>query len=91
MGGLITFKTLPITVMGGLGNVRGTLVAAMLLGISESLVSYRAAVPGLRRLRDAHPDVDVATAQTVFDPGAVLNDRGSIDVGKRSLGYPMAA
>src|SRR5579859_2054394 len=38
MGGLITFKTLPIIVMGGLGNVRGTLVAAMLLGIAESLV-----------------------------------------------------
>jgi branched-chain amino acid transport system permease protein len=39
MGGLITFKTLPIIVMGGLGNVRGTLVAAMLLGIAESLVA----------------------------------------------------
>jgi branched-chain amino acid transport system permease protein len=39
MGGLITFKTLPIIVMGGLGNVRGTLVAAMLLGVAESLVS----------------------------------------------------
>jgi branched-chain amino acid transport system permease protein len=39
MGGLITFKTLPIIVMGGLGNVRGTLVAAMLLGVSESLVA----------------------------------------------------
>ena len=38
MGGLITFKTLPIIVMGGLGNVRGTLVAAMLLGVAESLV-----------------------------------------------------
>jgi len=38
MGGLITFKTLPIIVMGGLGNVRGTLVAAMLLGIAESLI-----------------------------------------------------
>lgn len=39
MGGLITFKTLPIIVMGGLGNVRGTLVAAMLLGVAESLVA----------------------------------------------------
>jgi branched-chain amino acid transport system permease protein len=38
MGGLITFKTLPIIVMGGLGNVRGTLVAAMLLGVAESLI-----------------------------------------------------
>src|SRR5215469_4438308 len=39
MGGLITFKTLPIIVMGGLGNVRGTLVVAMLLGVAESLVA----------------------------------------------------
>jgi branched-chain amino acid transport system permease protein len=39
MGELITFKTLPIIIMGGLGNVRGTLFAAMILGISESLVA----------------------------------------------------
>lgn len=39
MGELITFKTLPIIIMGGLGNVRGTLVAAMILGIAESLVA----------------------------------------------------
>ncbi|MGO7726452.1 hypothetical protein ACC675_38305, partial [Rhizobium ruizarguesonis] len=32
MGELITFKTLPIIIMGGLGNVRGTFVAAMILG-----------------------------------------------------------
>ncbi len=39
MGEIITFKTLPIIVMGGLGNVRGTLVAAMILGIAESFVA----------------------------------------------------
>jgi branched-chain amino acid transport system permease protein len=39
MGELITFKTLPIIIMGGLGNVRGTLVAALILGIAESLVA----------------------------------------------------
>jgi branched-chain amino acid transport system permease protein len=39
MGALITFKTLPIIIMGGLGNVRGTLIAAMILGVAESLVA----------------------------------------------------
>ncbi len=39
MGEIITFKTLPIIVMGGLGNVRGTLVAAMILGIAETMVA----------------------------------------------------
>lgn len=39
MGEIITFKTLPIIVMGGLGNVRGTFVAAMILGVAESLVA----------------------------------------------------
>ncbi|MGO4855345.1 branched-chain amino acid ABC transporter permease [Phaeovulum sp. W22_SRMD_FR3] len=39
MGEIITFKTLPIIVMGGLGNVRGTLVAALILGIAETVVA----------------------------------------------------
>jgi branched-chain amino acid transport system permease protein len=39
MGELITFKTLPIIIMGGLGNVRGTFYAAMILGVAESLVA----------------------------------------------------
>lgn len=39
MGEIITFKTLPIIVMGGLGNVRGTFLAAMILGIAESFVA----------------------------------------------------
>lgn len=39
MGELITFKTLPIIIMGGLGNVRGTLVAALILGVAESFVA----------------------------------------------------
>jgi branched-chain amino acid transport system permease protein len=39
MGEIITFKTLPIIVMGGLGNVRGTLVAALILGIAETIVA----------------------------------------------------
>src|SRR5229473_2206949 len=39
MGEIITFKTLPVIIMGGLGNVRGTLFAAMILGIAESLVA----------------------------------------------------
>lgn len=39
MGEIITYKTLPIIVMGGLGNVRGTLAAAMILGVAESFVA----------------------------------------------------
>ena len=39
MGEIITFKTLPVIIMGGLGNVRGTFFAAMILGIAESLVA----------------------------------------------------
>jgi branched-chain amino acid transport system permease protein len=39
MGEIVTFKTLPIIIMGGLGNVRGTFFAAMILGIAESLVA----------------------------------------------------
>ncbi|WP_342363793.1 branched-chain amino acid ABC transporter permease [Terrarubrum flagellatum] len=39
IGELITFKTLPIIIMGGLGNVRGTFFAAMILGVAESLVA----------------------------------------------------
>lgn len=36
MGGLISYKGLAIIVLGGLGNVPGTLVAALLLGVIES-------------------------------------------------------
>jgi len=39
MGESITLKTFAVIVMGGMGNVRGTLVAGMLLGVVESLVS----------------------------------------------------
>jgi len=39
MGELMTFKTLPIIIMGGLGHVRGTLAAALILGLAESWVA----------------------------------------------------
>jgi branched-chain amino acid transport system permease protein len=39
MGETVTLKTFAVIVMGGLGNVRGTLFAGMILGIAESLVS----------------------------------------------------
>ena len=36
MGSVPSYKALAIIVLGGLGNVRGTLVAALLLGVVES-------------------------------------------------------
>jgi branched-chain amino acid transport system permease protein len=39
MGEMITFKTFAIIIMGGMGNVRGTLLAGWLLGIIESFVA----------------------------------------------------
>lgn len=39
MGESITLKTFAVIVMGGMGNVRGTLIAGFLLGIIESLVA----------------------------------------------------
>ena len=36
MGGVISYKGLAIIVLGGLGNVPGTLVASLLLGVAES-------------------------------------------------------
>jgi branched-chain amino acid transport system permease protein len=39
MGESITLKTFAVIVMGGMGNVRGTLFAGILLGVVESLVA----------------------------------------------------
>jgi branched-chain amino acid transport system permease protein len=39
MGESITLKTFAVIVMGGMGNVRGTLFAGILLGVVEALVS----------------------------------------------------
>ena len=39
MGESITLKTFAVIVMGGMGNVRGTLFAGVLLGVVESLVA----------------------------------------------------
>ncbi|WP_454908570.1 branched-chain amino acid ABC transporter permease [Variovorax gossypii] len=39
MGESITLKTFAVIVMGGMGNVRGTLIAGGLLGVIESLVA----------------------------------------------------
>lgn len=39
MGASITLKTFAVIVMGGMGNVRGTLIAGALLGVAESLVA----------------------------------------------------
>ncbi|MBL4725833.1 MAG: branched-chain amino acid ABC transporter permease, partial [Rhizobiaceae bacterium] len=36
MGSVASYKALAIIVLGGLGSIRGTLLAAMLLGIIES-------------------------------------------------------
>ena len=37
MGGVVSYKGLAIIVLGGLGNVQGTLIASVLLGIVESV------------------------------------------------------
>jgi len=39
MGDAVTLKTFAVIVMGGMGNVRGTLIAGWMLGIVESLVA----------------------------------------------------
>ena len=39
MGESITLKTFAVIVMGGMGNVRGTLIAGCILGVVESLVA----------------------------------------------------
>src|SRR5262249_15057090 len=39
MGGTLSYKGLAIIVLGGLGNVRGTLIASLLLGVVENLGS----------------------------------------------------
>ena len=39
MGESVTLKTFAVMVMGGMGNVRGTLLAGVLLGVVESLVA----------------------------------------------------
>jgi branched-chain amino acid transport system permease protein len=39
MGEMITFKTFAIIIMGGMGNVRGTLLAGWILGVIESFVA----------------------------------------------------
>jgi len=39
MGEAVTLKTFAVIVMGGMGNVRGTLIAGCLLGVVESLVA----------------------------------------------------
>ncbi|MFW2367578.1 MAG: ABC transporter permease subunit, partial [Desulforhopalus sp.] len=36
MGGVPSYKALAIIVLGGLGNVGGTLIAALLLGVIEA-------------------------------------------------------
>jgi branched-chain amino acid transport system permease protein len=36
MGGVPAYKALAVIVLGGLGDVRGTLLAALLLGVIES-------------------------------------------------------
>ena len=36
MGGVPSYKALAIIVLGGLGNVKGTLIASLLLGIVEA-------------------------------------------------------
>jgi branched-chain amino acid transport system permease protein len=36
MGGLVSYKALAIIVLGGLGSVRGTLLASLILGVVES-------------------------------------------------------
>jgi len=39
MGEAITLKTFAVIVMGGMGNVRGTLIAGVILGVVESFVA----------------------------------------------------
>ena len=68
MGEIITFKTLPVIIMGGLGNVRGTFFAAMILGIAESLV---ATYVGLQ-FRDTVGFATLMLVADVASPRAVL-------------------
>ena len=74
MGEIITFKTLPIIIMGGLGNVRGTLLrgddARHRRKPGRDLC--RPSVPRHRRLRDLDADADVAPARPVLSASAVL-------------------
>ena len=46
VGILFTMKALIIVIMGGVGDIRGTIVAAMILGICETAVA-RLIDPGL--------------------------------------------
>ena len=39
MGTLFTMKALIIVIMGGVGDVRGAVIAALLLGITETTVA----------------------------------------------------
>jgi Branched-chain amino acid ABC-type transport system, permease components len=39
MGALFTMKALIIVIMGGVGDVRGAVIAALVLGIMETLVA----------------------------------------------------
>jgi branched-chain amino acid transport system permease protein len=39
MGTLLTFKALAAVIMGGFGQIQGTLVAAYLLGVTESMAA----------------------------------------------------
>src|SRR3546814_978937 len=41
MGGVASYKALAIIVLGGLGNVRGTLAAALTLGVLEAYGTIR--------------------------------------------------
>jgi branched-chain amino acid transport system permease protein len=36
MGGAVSYKALAIIVLGGLGSVRGTLIASLVLGVVEA-------------------------------------------------------
>ena len=74
MGELITFKTFPIIIMGGLGNVRGTFFAAMILGIAESLVATYVglAVPRHRWIRNPDAGADVASLRPFLRASTIL-------------------
>jgi len=84
-GEAITLKTFAVIVMGGMGNVRGTLLAGWVLGSPRVSSPFRrAAVQGCRRFR--HPDRHAdGQATGFFSLKSVL---GGARDDQRSSSYP---
>jgi ABC-type branched-subunit amino acid transport system permease subunit len=76
-GVIFTLKALIVVIMGGVGDVRGTIVAALMLGILETFVAT-VIDPGPdagRRLWPVHPDPAVPSAGPVREGSDVTITR----------------